>query len=67
MNNHEQASKLYKNIEKLRWQLDSGISLSVTKRKAKGDEIKDLKQELVDLEQKLTELRLTKMNMKLHL
>ena len=67
MNIEETAAKLCKKIEKLRWQLGSGITFSTSKRKAKEDEIKDLKQELADLEQKFTELRVTKMNMKLHL
>ena len=63
----EQAAKLCKKIEKLRWQLESGIPLSSSKREAKEEEIKDLSKQIADLESKLTNLRVTKINVKQHL
>ena len=62
-----QAAQIRKRIEKLNWNLDSGMAYSKTKRDKKEQEINDLKKELAYLEQKLTTLRLTKMNVKLHL
>ena len=41
--------------------------MQLKKRDQKEHEIKDLKQELAVLEKKLTTLRVTKMNAKLHL
>ena len=63
----EEASKLRKKIEKINWQLTSGIALSRKQIYQKKDQIDILKAHLKALENKLTKLRLTKMNVKLHL
>ena len=52
---------------KLQWQLNSGIPLSFKQRAAKQDLISDLKKELRGLENKSMELRVTRINVKVHL
>ena len=49
MNIKEEASKLHKKIEKLRWELDSSKALSYVKRDKKNDKIKDWRKELEGL------------------
>ena len=49
------------------WDLTSSTALSQRKRDQKEDKIKELNKQLADLEKKLTQLRLTKMNVKLHM
>ena len=63
----KEGAKLRKRIEKLNLQLTSGIALSQQQRKAKEKQVDNLKKELQELEQKLTELKVTKINVKLHL
>ena len=59
----EAAAKLWKKIEKLNWELKSGLALS-KKQRDKKDNLKD---QLKNLQKKLTELKVTKINVKLHL
>ena len=67
MDIEKEGGKLRKRIEKLNWQLTSRLALSLQQRKAKEKEVDDLKKELADLEKKSTELKVTKINVKLHL
>ena len=48
------TAQIRKRIEKLNWDLNSGTTYSQKKREQKEQEITDLKKELADLEQKLT-------------
>ena len=67
MNIKEEAAKLRKKIEKLNWQLTSGLALSQKQRDQQEDKIDELKKELKGVGKKLTEIKCTKMSVKLHL
>ena len=56
-----------KENRKLNWQLTTGLPLSQKQRDQKGDKIDELRDELKDLQKKLTEMKCTKMKVKLHL
>ena len=63
----EKGSKLNKKIEKVVSILTDGTALSQAQCKEKGDTVKGLQKELVGLQQQLQDLKVTKINVKLHL
>ena len=67
MDIEKEGAKLRERIEHLNWQLTSSLALTQNQRKAKENAVDDLKQELANLQQKVTELKVTKINIKLHL
>ena len=66
MDVESEAAQLRKKLEIINTVLTDRTALSKKKREQKEEEVKPLKEQLVSLEKKLTELRVTKMNVKLH-
>ena len=62
-----EAALLRKRLEKLWRPLNNVTTLDKKKRKTKEEEIDILKEQLAGLEDKLTELRVTRLNIKLHM
>ena len=67
MNLEKQTSQLNKKIKKLVSVLTDGTALSQAQRTAKENQVKDLQKDLATLQQELTDFKLTKINVKLHL
>ena len=66
MDIESQVAQLRKKLEKIQCILTDGTALRKKKREQKEEEVKALKEQLVAIEKKLTELKVTKINIKLH-
>ena len=62
----KQAAQLNKKIKKLVSILINSTTLSKAKRDQKEDQLKDLNKQLTTLQQQQTELKVMKINIKLH-